>query len=139
MSAKKTRRWNTRTILIVLLIVLIAVAVSLYILNLEEPPKYYEPEDLLNNSNSFIGKTVTVEGYYYDAGLGIDEGFITSQQTTELTTPDTVQRLDVDYSNVNITLIDGREYRFTGELEWVEETPHIPDDVIFIAEKIKIK
>jgi cytochrome c-type biogenesis protein CcmE len=128
MSAKKTRRWNTRTILIVLLIVLIAVAVSLYILNLEEPPKYYEPEVLRDKPENFIGKTVTVEGYYHD------EGFVTSQPALE----EGSQALDVDYSDVNITLLDGREYRFTGKLEWVEETPY-PKDVIFIAEKIKEK
>ncbi len=139
MSAKKARRWNTRTILTVLLIVLIVAALSLYILNLEEPPRYYDPEDLRNNPGSFIGETVTVEGYYYDAGTGLEEGFITSQPTTQLTPPDSTQTLDVNYSNVNITLVDGREYRFTGKLIWVEDTPIPEDAVIFIAEKIKEK
>lgn len=128
MSAKKARRWNTRTILIVLLIILIAAAVSLYILNLEEPPKYYDPEDLLNNPDSFIGETVTVEGYYHD------EGYITSQPTVL----EGSKTLDLNYSSVNITLVEGREYRFTGKLV-LDENPSAPYDVIFIAEKIKEK
>jgi len=138
MSPRATGRWNLRNVGTVLLVVLIIIAA--YILVSSSPDDslvIYSPDDIMENVDKYLGKDITVKGYYYNEGEGT--GFITSR-TIDPYLP--VQRLPVNHSNVNISslpkgmLDEEVRYLFTGVLILDESSP-LDDDVILVAEKVE--
>lgn len=72
MSAKR-RKWNIRTVLIVLLVLVVAIAIIFYIFN--PPPESAEiltPERVLEGENerNYLNQEIIVKGTYYMSGDG---------------------------------------------------------------------
>jgi len=109
------KRFDTRTILTVLLVLLVIAAGYIVITNLPPEEKYLYPEDVLRNKSQYLNQTISVRGYY-----------IFSDPTTPVivsTTSTTTGRaeLKLDYSHIeNATdrLVTGSTlYIFTGVLK----------------------
>jgi len=132
MSVKR-RKYDTRTILIVLFVIVVIAAGYILITNLPAEEDWLTPEELLGNKNTYLdGRTIVVRGYYDS-----NEGAIVS-------TTKNVEKsiLPLDYSNVkNATdiLRDGVKFDFTGILEAVDTGGSVPPGtvVVFVAEQIK--
>ena len=134
----RDKRWNLRNVGTVLLVVVIIIAA--YILVSSSPDDslvIYSPDDVMGNVGDYLGKTITVEGYYQNEGKGT--GFIISR-IIDPSLP--VQQLPVNHSNVNISslpkgvLDEGVRYLFTGVLILDESSP-LDDDVVLVAEKVE--
>jgi hypothetical protein len=136
MSPKNANRnlWN---IILVVLAAIIIVAAYILASNTTDEPKILSPEDVMNNYEEYLGKSIVVEGYYYHEGGPTGRGSITSSIIQEGQSSTNYQRLPVNHSTINTTglLIDKVKYRFTGLLESDESTPG--DAFILIAEKIE--
>lgn len=139
MSPRDTRRWNLRNVGTVLLVAVIIIAA--YILVSSSPddsPVIYSPDEIMENAEEYVGKNITVKGYYYNEGIE-GRGFITSQ-TIDPYLP--VQRLPVNHSNINISslpkgvLDEGVKYLFTGILI-SDESSILDDAVILVAENVE--
>lgn len=135
----RDRRWNLRNVGTVLLVVVIIIAA--YILVSSSPDDslvIYSPDDIMENVDKYLGKDITVKGYYYNEGIE-GKGFITSR-TIDPYLP--VQQLPVNHSNVNISslpkgvLDEEVRYLFTGILTLDESSP-LDDAVILVAEKVE--
>ena len=135
----RDRRWNLRNVGTVLLVVVIIIAA--YILVSSSPDDslvIYSPDDIMGNVDKYLGKDITVKGYYYNEGIE-GTGFITSR-TIDPYLP--VQQLPVNHSNVNISslpkgvLDEEVRYLFTGVLTLDESSP-LDDAVILVAEKVE--
>ena len=65
MNAKR-RKWDMRTILLVLLIAIIIIAIIFVVLN---PPNGtitpLNVQEIIQNKDKYVDKNITVEGYYY--------------------------------------------------------------------------
>jgi hypothetical protein len=123
MSAKG-RKWDTRTILYVLVIFLIVVAV-IYVVTL--PPDDSEPvlsvQTVLANVDSGIyeNKIITVEGIYHESVDGPS-----LRTPTNDANPSLYDYIPLDLENlINVTLIVDSKYHVTGELETVTTTGRI--------------
>ena len=133
MSAKR-RIFDTRTILIILFVIVIIGAAYILITNLPVAEDTLTPGEVLTN-----------QGHYLNGGLIIVKGLydVTSEGGVIVTTMDTTTARDelrLDYSNVaNATeiLIQGQKYKFKGVLRYEnEENPLSP--VILVAEDIEL-
>lgn len=119
MSAKG-KKWDTRTILYILVIFLIVVAV-IYVVTL--PPDNSEPvlsvQNVLANTESYLNETILVEGIYYVEG---SEEFLIPPTNDANPTP--TQRLLLNTENLDNTtiLIQQSKYHLTGRLETVTST-----------------
>ncbi|PNX50561.1 MAG: hypothetical protein BV456_06275 [Thermoplasmata archaeon M8B2D] len=119
MSAKG-KKWDTRTILYILVIFLIVVAV-IYVVTL--PPDNSEPvlsvQYVLANTESYLNETIIVEGIYYVEG---SEEYLIPPTTDANPTP--TQRLLLNTENLDNTtiLIQQSKYHLTGRLETVTST-----------------
>jgi len=134
----RDRRWNLRNVGTVLLVVLIIIAA--YILVSSSPDDslvIYSPDEIMRNVQEYLGKDITVEGYYQNEGEGT--GFIISRIIDPYLP---VQQLPVNHSNVNISslpkgvLDEEVRYLFTGVLTLDESSP-LDDAVILVAEKVE--
>jgi len=136
MSPKNANRnlWN---IILVVLAAIIIVAAYILASNTTDEPKILSPEDVMNNYEEYLGKSIVVEGYYYHESGPAGKGSILSSIIQEGQSSTNYQRLPVNHSTINTTglLIDKVKYRFTGLLESDESTPG--DAFILIAEKIE--
>ena len=136
MDLKKANRnlWN---IILVVLVAIIIVAAYILASNTADDPKILSPEDVMNNYEEYLGKSIVVEGYYYHESGPAGKGSILSSIIQEGQSSTNYQRLPVNHSTINTTglLIDKVKYRFTGLLESDESTPG--DAFILIAEKIE--
>jgi hypothetical protein len=136
MSPKNANRnlWN---IILVVLAAIIIVAAYILASNTADDPKILSPEDVMNNYEEYLGKSIVVEGYYYHESGPAGKGSILSSIIQEGQSSTNYQRLPVNHSTINTTglLIDKVKYRFTGLLESDESTPG--DAFILIAEKIE--
>ena len=136
MSAKNANRnlWN---IMLVVLAAIIIVAVYILVSNTTDEPKVLSPEDVVNNYEEYLGKSIVVEGYYYYESGPAGRGSIVSSIIQEGQSSTNYQRLPLNHSTINTTglLIDKVKYKFTGLLKSDEL---IPGNVfILIAEKIE--
>ena len=119
MSAKG-KKWDTRTILYILVIFLIVIAV-IYVVTL--PPDDSEPvlsvQNVLANTESYLNGTILVEGIYYVEG---SDEFLIPPTTDANPTP--TQRLLLNTENLDNTtiLIQQSKYHLTGRLETVTST-----------------
>jgi len=136
MSPKKANRnlWN---IILVVLAAIIIVAAYILASNTEDEPKILSPEDVINNYDEYLGKSIVVEGYYYHESGSAGKGSIISSIIQEGQSSTNYQRLLVNHSTINTTglLIDKVKYKFTGLLKSDESIPG--DAFILIAEKIE--
>ena len=138
MVQKKLNRnlWN-----IILVVLAAIIIVALYILtsNPSDEPKILSPEDVMNNYEEYLGKSIVVEGYYYHGSGPAGEGDIVSSIIQEgQSSTNNYQRLPVNHSTVNTTglLVDQTKYKFTGLLKSDESIPG--NAFILIAEKIEL-
>lgn len=132
MSVKR-RKYDTRTILIVLFVIVVIAAGYILITNLPAEEDWLTPEELLGNKNTYLdGRTIVVRGYY------------DSNERAIVSTTKNVEKsiLPLNYSSVkNATdiLRDGVKFDFTGILEAVDTGGSVPPGtvVVFVAEQIK--
>jgi hypothetical protein len=133
----REKRWNffNRNFLIGLLIVLIVLSAVIFIVTSppQDPIKILSPDNIIDNSDKYLGEIITVEGYYYNEGIG-KSGVITSSIIPSGSEFEFYKRLPVDYSDVNISLIDETKYRFTGML--LSDTSIPADPIILKADDI---
>lgn len=125
------RRFNTRTILIVLLVLFIIAAGYVVITNLPPEENYLTPEEVQRNKSQYLNQTIVVKGYYDT----VPDPVIVSTMSTTTGRSD----LKLDYSHIdNATdrLMRGKIYIFTGVLIKDESNP-IGFDVILVAEKFR--
>ena len=136
MSPKNTNRnlWN---IILVVLAAIIIVATYILASNTTDEPKILSPEDVMNNYEEYLGKSIVVEGYYYYESGPAGRGSVISSIIQEGQSSTNYQRLPVNHSTINTTglLIDKVKYKFTGLLQSDESIPG--DAFILIAEKIE--
>ena len=136
MSPKNANRnlWN---IILVVLAAIIIVAAYILASNPADEPKILSPEDIMNNYEEYLSKSIVVEGYYYYESGPAGEGSIISSIIQEGQSSTNYQRLPVNHSTINTTglLIDKVKYKFTGLLKSDESIPG--DAFILIAEKIE--
>lgn len=136
MSPRDTRK-DLRNILVVIVVAAIIIGIYLIATNPNtDSIEILTPDQVLDNHEQYLGKTIAVEGYY-EASVGqIDSGTITSiivgsgQSSTGI-----IKRLTVDHSSIsNFTLADETKYRFIGELQ----TESLPGEaVILVATQIQ--
>jgi hypothetical protein len=137
MNPRERRRWNlfNRNVLIGLIIALIIIAAAYVIITTppNESADALSPDYVMDNYNEFLGDIILVEGYYYSEGVE-KEGVITSSLIPTGTEFEIYKRLPVDYSNVNISLVEEVKYRFNGVLT---SDPSIPaNPIMLVAEEI---
>jgi len=136
MSPKNTNRnlWN---IILVVLAAIIIVATYILASNTTDEPKILSPEDVMDNYEEYLGKSIVVEGYYYHESGPAGRGSVISSIIQEGQSSTNYQRLPVNHSTINTTglLIDKVKYKFTGFLKSDES---IPGNVFVLrAEKIE--
>ena len=133
--ASKGRRLSTRTVLIILLILIIIGAGYIIITNLPEEIDFKTPDEILKNKEGFLNQKVTVKGYY-DKDPG-DFPIIVSTMSTTTGRAE----LKLDYSNIPNATDDLREgttlYYFTGTIVWEDPENPFNVDVILIADEFE--
>ena len=128
---------NMLNIALAAIIIIIIVAAALYMI-VTSPVESIEtvsPEEVMDNIDTYIGKTISVDGYFYYTAA--DEGFITSTITdtgTSSVYDPLVKRLPVNIEQLNTTLSDSVKYRFTGV---IKEVSDLGTAVILYAEEFK--
>lgn len=128
--------WN---IILIVLAAIIIVAAYILTSNPADEPKILSPEDVINNYEEYLGKSIVVEGYYYHKSGPAGEGNIVSSIIQEgQSSTNNYQRIPVNHSTINTTglLIDKIKYKFTGLLKSDESNPG--NAFILIAEKIEL-
>jgi hypothetical protein len=128
-------------IVFALIVIGIAIASDVFeIKNTEEPANIISIGDIIDNTQQYIGKNITVRGYYYQGDLPEGEGYITSDGV-ELPIHDgsfeNVDYLMINSSGVNTIFVDDTEYYVTGTLVPFETTPYPIKLVILSAEKVE--
>jgi hypothetical protein len=115
----KRRRFETRTVLIVLSIILIIIAVYILITNLPVNEEYLTPEVVANNIQQYLNKSIIVEGYYEP---DIEEGSIVSKPIDQMSGPPTSWlRIDVsNLDNASLPLFTDVKYHFTGTVKQLD-------------------
>jgi hypothetical protein len=134
MSAKR-RMFDTRTILIVLFVIVAIAAAYIAITNLPPEENTLTPGEVITNKDHYLdGDPIVVKGLY---DITTEGAVIVSTMST-LTARD---ELRLDYSNVNNAtsfLITGQKYKFTGSLTYEDTENPLLRQIIFIAEDIEI-
>ena len=130
MSPGQNRQKILNIVLVLLVVVVTIGAAYLFVTNSTNNPVIYSVEDVVKNSNKYIGKVINVDGYY-NADNTITSVIRTSgQQSTVVPT-----WLPVDISGVvNISLANNLKYRFTGTL--TSDPSNLGSSIILIADNI---
>jgi hypothetical protein len=133
MSAKG-RKWDTRTILYILIILLIVVA-AIYVVTL--PPDNSEPvlsvQTVLANTDFYLNKNITVEGIYYVAG---NDKYLAPPTNDANPNPDLNKCLLLNTENLDNTtapLTVKSKYHVTGRLETVTATAGIISGIVLVV------
>jgi flagellar basal body-associated protein FliL len=130
MSPGQDRQKILNIALVLLVVVVIIGAAYLFLTNSTNNPVIYSVEDVVKNSNNYVGKVINVDGYYNADGTITSIIIPSGSQSTVV-----YKRLPVDISGVvNASLANDIKYRFTGILE---SSSGIPPTVQLIAEKIE--
>ncbi len=130
MSPGRDRQKILNIVLVLLVIVVIVGAAYLFVTNSADAPVIYSVEDIVKNSNNYIGTVINVDGYYNADGTITSKIIPSGSQSTVI-----YKRLPVDISGVvNASLASDLKYRFTGILE---SSSGIPPTVQLIVEKIE--
>lgn len=130
MSPGQNRQKILNIVLVLLVIVVIIGAAYLFVTNSTNNPVIYSVEDVVKNSNNYIGKVINVDGYYNADGTITSTIIPSGSQSTAV-----YKRLPVDTSDiVNASLASNIKYRFTGILE--SNQSNLGNPIILIADKI---
>ena len=130
MSPGQNRQKILNIALVLLVIIVTIGAAYLFLTNSTDNPVIYSVEDVVKNSNNYIGKVINVDGYYNADGTITSTIIPPGSESTEF-----YKRLPVDTSDVvNASLASNIKYRFTGVLK---SSSGIPATVQLIAEKIE--
>ena len=138
MSAKKGRKMiETRTLLYILLVIIIIGGIYIFISSQGPAEKWYDPEYILSNKESFVesGETIIIEGYY-DPITG--DGSIVKSSYQDPGSEPSTRALKLDATNVaNYTekLVEHTKLHFTGHLEYIDSDNPF-SGVVFIASEI---
>ena len=138
MNAK--RKWNTRTILLGLIIAVILIAVIFVIFT---PPgentiSTLNVQEIMQNKDNYIDKNIAVEGYYY---ISINGPSLVSATTVSNPNPVTWLKLEETSFNSakqeagNITVSSNLKYRVEGVFQKVESS--LGTNYYMIVNKIK--
>ncbi len=128
---------ETKTLIYILIVLLIAGGVYLLISSTEDTEKVYDIEDIYakNDGLGFINKTITIKGYYnsyYEV--------ITSPNNYDDATRNQILKVDMDENNINTSnIVYTTPYEFTGEIKKDTTTVQDPNDIILIVEKFEEK
>lgn len=121
MVAKK-RNFEMKTVLMILIVLLIALAAAYVILNpSEETEDVILIENLRLNKENYEGKTVTVSGIYR---LKDGRDALTTPTTDSDPNSEEYIYLDFETNNINLTetpAVAGDKYKVKGEVEIVTE------------------
>jgi len=131
MSAKR-RRFDTRTVLIVLLVITIVAAAYIVITNLPEEETFLTPEEIKRNRENFIDNSVVVKGFYtYEAGQPVVASDL-SYDTSGLI-------LNLGYLDQNETdkLSPDQVFKFSGVIEYRTPDQPVISDIWLVVEKIE--
>lgn len=134
--AAKRKRFETRTVLIILLVLIIIGAGYIIITNLPEELDYTTVDDVVNNKQNYVNQNVRVKGIYnFDNNR---PGIISISTPAEGEEPN---KLNLDLSllvnNETDDLTAGIVYFFTGTII-DEKLPFTPDpDLILLVEKFE--
>ena len=132
MSAKK-KRFDTRTILIVLFVIVVIAAGYIVITNLPAEEEYLTPEEVLRNKDNYLNETIIVKGLYdLDGGKDV---VVSTMSTVNGRAP---LEIDLEGFSENETdiLKTGNKYKFTGVLKLNEED-QLGVSVKLVVEKIE--
>ena len=136
MSPRDTRK-DLRNILIIAIVAIIVIGVYLIATNPNtDSTETLSPDEVVENHEQYLGKTITVVGYYYHSVGQNNSGYITSViESSGQSSTDYKKRLDVDHSSItNFTPAEETKYRFTGILQ----TETLPTEaIVLIAEEIQ--
>ena len=132
-SDRRRNLWNKNIIIVLLALVIIATAYVLISSSPDDSVLVYSVEEIVENSDKYLNKNITVEGYYYNKGTE-GEGVITSLIIESGSSLINYKRLPINHSSVNMSLVSEVKYRFTGVLTLDESS--LGDPVILVAEKI---
>ena len=130
--ASKSRRFDTRTILIILLVITIIGAGYIIITNLPAEIDFVTPDEIVKNKEGYLNQQVIVKGYY-DKDPG-DFPIIVSTMSTTTGRAE----LKLDYGKiVNATddLRAGTLYYFEGTIVWEDPENPFNVDIILIADE----
>ena len=127
------RKFDTRSILIVLFVIVVIAAIYILITNLPEEEDFLTPEEVLNNKDIYLnGETIVIKGYFIYDG---DYPAVVSNLAT--TTGRPVLRLDYsDVENADDILKTEDTFKFTGILI-IDEADPLGLAVKFMVEKIE--
>jgi len=125
----KQRLWF---VIISLLVVVIIVGSYLLLTGSEnESIVVLSPDEVINDSAKYVGKTITVEGYFYTESGGVITSSLIPQGSSAW---DFTSRLPVNYSAVNVSPAENVKYRFTGVL--IKENSGFVSSIVLVADKI---
>ena len=129
--AKKGKRFDTRTLLIILLVLVIIGAGYVIVTNLPEEIDFVTPDEIKTNKSNFLNQKVIVKGYY---DTNANQPVIVSTMSN----PGEREELKLDYSNIPNATDDlrvGTVYYFTGTI--IEDPDSIIFDVKLVANKFE--
>lgn len=134
--AKKSRRLDTRTVLIIILVLVIFGGGYIIVTNLPEEVDYKSVDDIMNNKQTFVNQKVTVKGIYnFDDNI---PGIISTNIPAGGGIPN---KLNLDLRILDINETDDLRvdvtYFFTGTIidEGIPVTPDL--DLILVVEKFE--
>jgi hypothetical protein len=123
MNAKR-RKWDMRTILLVLIIAIIIIAIIFVVLN--PPSSTITPlnvQEIIQNKDKYVDKNITVEGYYY---ISINGPSLVTATTVSNPNPRIWLNLNESSLNIakqaagNLTVSSNQKYRVEGVLQKIE-------------------
>ena len=120
MNAK--RKWDMRTILLVLIIAVVIIAVIFVVFSPpgENIPSTLNVQEIIQNKDSYFNKNIIVEGYYY---YSVDGPSLVSATTISNPNPSIWLNLDKTSLNSakqeagNLTTSNNLKYRIEGVLQ----------------------
>jgi len=128
-------------IIFILIIIGIAVYVDFFVYkNPEESLNYISIQDVLLNYKNYIGKNITVRGFYYNGDLPYGEAYITSDHIILPIREGSFENIDyltINSSGLNVTFVDDEEYYFTGNLVSNEIMPFQIQLIVLSAENVE--
>jgi len=132
--AKKKSRIETRTVIIILIVLAIIGAGYIIFINLPESVDFVTIAEVNTNKANFVNTTQIVIGDF-----NIYNGYPVIEASSSV--KDENDRLKLNYDNIqnaSDNLIQGEKYYFTGTLVWDEPDGPIPStQLILIADKFE--
>ena len=133
--AKKGRKMDTRTILIVFFIILVVAAGYIVVTNMPAEEEFLTPEEILANKDNFLsGQTITVKGFFiYDGGSPavVSDSDPAGGRTSLILNFDNLVKNETDILRTEA------KFKFTGVLTLLDENNQY-GPVIFVVEKIEV-